>query len=163
SARRRFRGRWRRSGDAGRERVGADEASATSTSTSTSTTLIDARTLTYQARQDGDLAVAQAYPVSRAALARIFEDWLLRPRGVVRPPGRARVLARLLEGQSYHPRIARAAVALDGEEFVRLATRVGRPSDDRAERHATFEFFDASLRSKLKDASPEAPLAAATE
>jgi hypothetical protein len=73
----------------------------------------------------------------------------------VRSGGRpARHYARLLEGLGYHPEIARTLVALDGEEFVRLAAR----GEDRFERRATYEFFDASLRAKKKDADPAVEL-----
>ncbi len=116
---------------------------------------LPARVLTYQARTDGDLFVAQAYPVGRAAAAAILRDHLLRRKVFVRASGRpARRYARVLEGLGYHPSVARTLVLLDGEEFVDVAAH----AEDRFERFATFEFFDASLRAKKKDADPYADL-----
>ncbi len=107
------------------------------------------RTLTYQARSEGDWADATAYPLSRAELVKIFESLLLRRRVFVRATGRpARHYAGLLEGLGYHPSLAGSLVMLDGEELVRIAAK----PEDRAERYATYEFFDALLRATKKDA-----------
>lgn len=115
------------------------------------------RVLTYQAREEGDVLLAQAYPVRRAALVKVFEDLLLRKKIFVRSSGRpAKRYAKLLEGLGYHPSTARTLVALDGEEFATIAAR----GEDRFERRSTYEFFDASLRAKKKDADPAAELAA---
>jgi hypothetical protein len=116
------------------------------------------RVLTYQAREERDVLLAQAYPVRRAALVKVFEDLLLARKVFVRSSGRpAKHYAKLLEGLGYHPTTARTLVALDGEEFVTVAAR----GEDRFERRATYEFFDASLRAKKKDADPAQELAPA--
>jgi hypothetical protein len=118
----------------------------------------DARILTYQASEEGDILTARAYPVTRAALARIFRDHLLGRKVFVRAAGRpARAYARLLEGLGYRPSLARTLVVLDGEEFLKIAAHF----EDRYERAATFEFCDASLRAKKKDANPHEELPAA--
>lgn len=120
------------------------------------------RVLTYQARDEGDILVAQAHPVPRAAVVKVFEDHLLARKVFIRASGiPARRYAKILEGLEYHPSVARTLVALDGEEFTRVAAR----AEDRFERHATYEFFDAGLRAKKKDADPAVELnpALATE